>query len=79
MALINNVHHSSKDFSRLNELIDSKPYIYLAKTIIRQRAVYSNLLEEGLTVVEKMPNSNAAIDIESLNYEIKGLYYEKKN
>jgi len=71
LALINNVHPSSKDFDRLKDLVSKHSYITLAKTIIRQRADYANYLEAGTTVVEKSKDKKATKEIKSLYKEIK--------
>lgn len=71
LALINNVHPSSKDFDRLKDLVSKYDYIKLAKTIIRQRADYPNYLEEGTTVVEKSKEKKATKEIKLLYKEIK--------
>ena len=73
LALINNVHHSSNDFTRLEELVSKHSFIKLAKTIIRQRADYANFLEAGTTVVEtsKEKDGKAAKEIQALYKEIK--------
>ena len=71
LALINNVHHSSNDFKRLEKLIAKYDFVKLAKSIIRQRADYSNLLEEGITVVEKYKDKKASKEIKELYKEIK--------
>ncbi len=68
-----NVHHSSNDFTRLEELVSKHSFIKLAKTIIRQRADYANFLEAGTTVVEtsKEKDGKAAKEIQALYKEIK--------
>jgi len=71
LALINNVHPSSKDFDRLKDLISKNSHIKLANTIIRQRADYANYLEAGTTVVEKSKDKKATKEIKSLYKEIK--------
>jgi chromosome partitioning protein len=77
IALINNVHHSSNDFDRLKDLISKYDFVKLADTIIRQRADYANLLEEGTTVVEKSKNQKSDKATKATK-EIKELYKEIK-
>jgi len=77
-VLLNNVHFSTKDFSRLEAIIEKQKNqnLQLLNTIIRTRADFANYLEIGTTVYEKDKKSKASKEIKSLYKELftkKGL------
>jgi len=77
-VLLNNVHFSTKDFSRLEAIIEKQKNqnLQLLNTIIRTRADFANYLEIGTTVYEKDKKSKASKEIKSLYEEVftkKGL------
>lgn len=71
LAVLNNVHIRTKNFSRLERFISSaENFTLLADSIVRNRAAYVNLLEEGKTVNDSK-YSPAFKEIKKLHEEIK--------
>jgi chromosome partitioning protein len=68
--LINYVHPTASDFSRLEEFAENSQQFNLLNTIIRQRADFHRAFEDGSTVTEMTAFSKASGEVMQLAQEL---------
>lgn len=70
-ALLSNIHHSTKNFGRLEGFVSDSKTLGMFDTILRTRSDFPNTLDAGTTVTEANKNSKASKEIIQLWKELQ--------